>query len=329
MVAVMNDLAKVESDPLPRKLVNDIHYVASDESYHHLFEPYLKDRGGVFLGIGTNQNYTMIPWARPDIVILLDFDQMVVDVHKIYRVFFLKFETPKAFLEHWQANRTQTVEAMLKEEYGDDPAELKGVLRAFRYSRYRIHRALRRVGSVMQSAKTPSFLNDQGMYDVIVKLYAGNRVLLIRGDLTKKGAVEKIGTVLKKHKMKIGVYHPSNAESYFGFGRNYRNAMVNLPTDEKSAIVRTKVWAKYVKDPKYVPGKTAESDALGKNKGKRKVPAGMKKILYYNYATQSFSDFKAWLSDPKVVGILNLIPYSVRKKNGLYQVKTYQGPASR
>ena len=68
------DLSAIAYDPIPENLVNDIHYVVSDEKAHHLFRPFIADLGGVFIGIGTNQNYSMAPFSKPEILVLLDFD---------------------------------------------------------------------------------------------------------------------------------------------------------------------------------------------------------------------------------------------------------------
>ena len=97
--ALQAELQNIKPDPLPEELVNGIHYVVSDEKAHHLFRPDLNDRGGVFVGIGTNQNYSMAPFARPELLVLFDFDQVVINTHQmiIEIVSNGSGENPKAF----------------------------------------------------------------------------------------------------------------------------------------------------------------------------------------------------------------------------------------
>ena len=157
---IIDDLRQVEQDPIDIKLVNNIHYVASDESHHFRFKKDLDALGGVFVGIGTNQNYTMLPWSKPDLAIMMDFDQMVVDVHRLYRVAFLNTDTPRAFLKLWTRRAAKRFKALLETSYGNDPETLKNVKRAFRYARGRISRALRRTKQTLREPRQ-SFLTSQ------------------------------------------------------------------------------------------------------------------------------------------------------------------------
>ena len=90
---------EVEPDPKPDKLTRNSHYWVSDEKRHDLFREAIADKGGVFIGLGTDQNYLMAAWAKPEVLIPLDFDQMVVYLHYAFRVAFLNAKTPKQFIE--------------------------------------------------------------------------------------------------------------------------------------------------------------------------------------------------------------------------------------
>ena len=83
----------VRADPKPDKLTKDSHFFVSDEQRHDLFRQDVKNLGGVFIGLGTDQNYLMAAWARPEVLVPLDFDQMVVNLHFAFRVIFLNAKT--------------------------------------------------------------------------------------------------------------------------------------------------------------------------------------------------------------------------------------------
>ena len=50
------------------------------------------------MGVGTDQNYLIAGWSRPEVLVLMDFDQVVVDLHRVYQLAFLHAESPEAFL---------------------------------------------------------------------------------------------------------------------------------------------------------------------------------------------------------------------------------------
>ena len=62
----------------------ETHYITSNERHHAATLPYIDTQGGVFIGIGTDQNFELIPHLAPTHVVMIDFDQWVVDAHAIY-----------------------------------------------------------------------------------------------------------------------------------------------------------------------------------------------------------------------------------------------------
>ena len=75
-------LADIPTDPAPAHITNDAHFLTSNENQHFFWKKAIEAApGGIFIGIGTDQNYVMAPWGRPEYLILVDFDQMIVDLH--------------------------------------------------------------------------------------------------------------------------------------------------------------------------------------------------------------------------------------------------------
>ena len=78
-------LRSVPEDPAPEGLFSDTHYLISNEDRPERFRGAVSDLGGLQLGVGTDQNYLFAGWARPQVLALIDFDQQVVDLHRVYR----------------------------------------------------------------------------------------------------------------------------------------------------------------------------------------------------------------------------------------------------
>ena len=45
-----------------------------NEDHLDLFRPAVKDKGGLYIGVGTDQNYLLGAWARAEALVLMDFD---------------------------------------------------------------------------------------------------------------------------------------------------------------------------------------------------------------------------------------------------------------
>ncbi len=80
-------LSAIEADPAPDSVIQDTHYFVSNERHPHRFRKSLTDVGGMYVGVGAEQGYLFSSWAKPEVIIHADFDQMVVDVHTLYRIF--------------------------------------------------------------------------------------------------------------------------------------------------------------------------------------------------------------------------------------------------
>ncbi len=278
----------LEADPPPKKLTRNSHYWISDENRHDLFRDAIKNTGGVFIGLGTDQNYLMAGWARPDILVPLDFDQMVISLHYAFRVTFLHAATPKEFVQLWsKAHYRQTID-LIKEAYAnEDEAFLNSVLRAFKRGRKYVHTRLKRVKRQYRRLNVPTYLHDQDQYQFIVDLFRTNRVFPIRGDLTANSTMKSVARAAKKVGLPIRTLYLSNAEQYFKYTKSYRENMLALPFDDHTVVIRT-------------AGKNVETAPDGR----------------YQYIVQSGDNFRAWLQSPTtytvwaIVGRSKINPHS-------------------
>jgi len=230
--------ASVRSDPVPKELCAESHFVVSDESDHWLFKSDLSVPGGAYLCVGTDNNYTMAGWGKPDYLILMDFDQVVVDVHKVYRAVFLAAPSPEAFMSLWAKESASELREILIKTY-EDPVEQMRVLKAYRISRNLIEWRLKTQMRFYRAKGIQTFMDDPQQYEFIANLYRTNRVLLSRGDLTGKRTMKDIARVLKELGVPVRVVNLSNTEAYFDYMPSYRENIAALPIDENTLILST------------------------------------------------------------------------------------------
>jgi hypothetical protein len=224
------------SDIRPAKTTRSNHYVVSNEKRHYLFKNAVENVGGVFVGVGSDQVYLMAAWAKPKILVPMDFDQFIVDLHGIYRLVFLESKTPDAFLELWSDD--MALKKLIKSGVKDSKERLT-FLEVLDFGRKTIVSRLRRTKKQYKKLKVPTFLTDQGQYDLIVNLFKNDKVFPVRGDLTKNQTMLAIGQAAKEQDLHIGGIYLSNAEQYFLFSEQYRANFAGLPFNDKSVVLRT------------------------------------------------------------------------------------------
>lgn len=279
----------VRPDPPPPKLTRDSHYWVSDEQRHDLFRQAIASSGGVLIGLGTDQNYLLAGWARPEVLVPLDFDQMVVNLHYVFRVLFLASATADEFVARWDKERYPETKALVEAAYADrEPAFRKGVLRALKVARPKVERRLARVKRTLGRIGVTSYLDDPTQYRYVVDLFRTNRVFPVRGDLTADKTVKDVAEAARRTGLAVRTLYLSNAEQYFKYNDSFRANMLALPFDARSVVVRTagtrSAWA---------------ADGL------------------YDYVVQSGANFRAWMESPKTYNVWTIVATRrVDKKTG-------------
>lgn len=266
-------LASLAPDPPPRKLLNDQHYVVSDEQYPERFRSTLAGRGGLLVGVGTDQNYFFAGWARPEVVLVVDFDQTVVDLHTAYRAFLERAPDAEAFIEYWSERSKPRALAAIAQA-AESAAERRRIERALRISRHLVYTRLRYLRDRYASRSAQTFLTDPGQYRFVVDLVRTGRFVAVRGDLTGKLAVQSVATAARSLGLAVRVLYLSNVEQYIRYTPGFRRNMLALPVDERSVVLRT-----------YARGGTRG----------------------YVYAVQSAHDFRRWMQRPTTKGLGDLM----------------------
>ena len=254
-------------DPAPEvrggmnKRLSNRHYVVGNEYFLHAFYEDVKDRGGGYMGVGSDQAYLFIGWQKAELAWFVDYDPSVKTTHLMYAALFSEAESPKDLYNLFEAENIGRAEAAIGRRYeGKEARELK----AF-YRRYRklVRLRLWHVRKAMRQAKVPSYLTDQDTFDVVRDLVESDRIRRMTVDLTRNKGVRGIGDAAIELGVPIRVVYLSNAEQYWKtYPEQFRDNMLALPADEESLLLRTKVYTK---------------------------------IADYQYLVQPFENYRAWL----------------------------------
>ncbi len=262
---------RVPADPPPEEITRGLHYVRSDEARHALFEDRIAGKGGVFLGVGTSQNFLMGAWARASHLIIVDFDEIIVHVHDAHRAFFLNAETPEEFLELWRPRAKNRREAfrLIDEAYDSKTRRLDARRALLEFGR-RVYIGLKDTITQTREDDTESFLTSQEQYDHLRALYREGKVLTIRGDFTANRTIKGIAEMLETLEMPISILYLSNVEQYIGWNRAFRRNMERFPLSDDALVLRTYGWGRH---------RTADHN--------------------YRYYVQPAAAFKSWIASKK------------------------------
>lgn len=263
--AVRRQVAAIPEDPPPAALVRNAHYVVSNEPRQDLFRDQIKGRGGIYIGVGSDQNYLLAAWARPDLMVLMDFDAVVVNVHRAHRAFFLHADSPRSFLDLWDGRHEDLAQQILRSEYPERVLQA-AVLRAYKAARDEMPK---RLGIVLRACSrhgVRSYLDDAEQYRYLAGMYRAGRVVLVRGDLTAGGTLSAVAAAARSLGAQVRLLYLSNAERYFNYTDGFRSSVTALPAAEESVVLRTR----------------ARRDGS------------------YEYLAQSLLDFQGWAAQPNI-----------------------------
>jgi hypothetical protein len=214
------------------------HYVTCDEWNLHLFAPKIKDLGGGYAGVGTDQAYLFIGWQKPHLAWLMDYDPWVVYIHHAYAVFFREAATIEEFLAFWTDQNRKETYKLLKEKLAGHP-DGKMIVKVFKHNRSHIERRLKKVGKQLAKEKIDSYLTNPATYDFVRQLVLNGRVRPMVGDLLADKGMAGIAEAGKQLGVPMRVLYLSNAEGYWKYGDQFRKNIISQFFDDASLVVRT------------------------------------------------------------------------------------------
>ncbi len=273
-------------DPAPEELIRGNHYWVSNEERPELFRADLRKMGGggVYVGVGGEQNFVFAGWAKPDVMVLMDFDGAIPDLHRVYATIFKRAATKEQFRAALAYKNVRALVAGVKEDY-PDPAVRARVLAVLKEARATAHAHAERIVKGFVERRVPTFLNDDAMYARIRALFVEGRVFMVRGDLTAAQTMRAIGDAAKRAGLPVHVLYMSNAEQYFPYNDDFRKNVLALPFDEKSLVLRTISRRKWG----FAPGSNA-----------------------YHYDIQGGLSFQSFVADPRTTSVSTVLAAATR-----------------
>jgi hypothetical protein len=252
------------------------HYLTGDEWNLHLLQPHLRGLGGGYLGVGSDQCYLFIGWARSTMAWLTDYDPWVGDLHRAYLAFFERSETPEALMAWFAPKAGKDGLALLEERYAGDP-HLPGVRKVYSAFHEKVYWRLKRLAAAQRKAGVPCFVTDQADYDHVRALVRAGRVRPMLGNLLSERGLVGAGEAAAKLGVPLRVIYLSNAEGYWKYPRQFKTNLAALPGDASSRVVRT------------IAAKWTNGD--------------------YRYNLQTLDSFKAWLAEDRIRSYKQIVPF--------------------
>lgn len=203
----------------------------SNERRHDLFFGELQGKGGGYVGVGADQNYTMAAAAAARVLWLIDLDPAVVRVHKLYSALLCEAETPDALVALFERTATPAVKAALERRTRSEAASLIELYLTYRED---LHDHLRK-----QRERSHTWLGDTAKYATIRDLAQRGRIVPRLGDLNGPRTLQQIAQAARAAAVPVRMIYLSNAESWFSYGRQFRDNLQALPVDERSVVLRT------------------------------------------------------------------------------------------
>lgn len=225
----------------------EIHYVQSNETRHDLFFDYVADKGGAYVGVGSDQNFTIMAVQRAEYAFLMDIDYRVVDLQRMYAVLIVAHDTPRALVDAWHAKNEATTRALLDERLADLDEKARGrLLRGFATARETVYRHLERVIARNRDGKPSTWLADADNYAHVRAMYQTGRVRMMPGNLAGETSLRTVGAACKALGTPVHALYMSNAEEYFKYIPAFVANIEALPTDDAGVVLRTIYNKKWV-----------------------------------------------------------------------------------
>ena len=262
---------QLREDPAPEALVRNSHYWVSNENAHDVWRSRIENIGGALIGVGADQVYVLASWARPEVLIPMDFDGSIRDIHFAYGAAFLEAADIEAFRAFWNDDAQARMRDALTRHFGAAQAEAS--MAAWDSAHGRIQRRFRKITDYYNRKNVPTFINDANTYRRIRTLWQEGRVFPVRGDATGSVGLRAIARALEAAHIQVGVVYLSNVEQYISYDAQTRRNFISLPWADNGLMLRTRPMASL--------GLTGED-------------------CEYHYNVQLGTNFRQWLSVNRV-----------------------------
>ena len=299
-------LKQLEFDVLPKNRgLTAPHYPSSNENRIDLFYDSVKNLGGGYVGVGTDQNFTFIAWARSEYAFLMDFDPVVVGINRIHLHFIDISPDYKTFRNLWIRKDKRASLKIIRDHFQKDP-DYATIIKAYyiatgTHAWSPVPERLRTLERLTRRHKLKTFVDQPADYDYIRTLVKQGRIRAVPGNLNGTKTFMSINDAVRSLGVPIRVLYTSNAEDYFrSYTKEFRQNICDMPVDEKGLLIRTcSVRAKYMGFPEgeLIPAKP------------------------YHYNVQPLTNMQEWMKIGSIRRVTDLLGKRTMVSRGLSTVK--------
>ncbi len=213
-------------------------YLTTNEPDLHLWEPFVHNIGGAYVGVGADQNYSLVAAAKSQFAWLFDYDPMVVKLHIVLRAVILASPTAKDFVDAFApGNYAKTKDVVAN---GTPAADKDGALRLLQGSRELLYTDYsKRLKTPDGPRKTYDWLTNAESYRYVRLLYQQGRILPLKGNLLTDKILPSIGKAAKAIAVPVRIFYTSNADDQWKLTPQFRTNVLGLPFDDRSVWLRT------------------------------------------------------------------------------------------
>lgn len=215
------------------------HYPTSNEWRHDLFFDGIRDLGGAFVGVGTDQCYTLAAAQDASLVWIVDYDANVAAVHRMYGALVRASPSPAELVARFERAREDETALLIAQDPMGDPAQAPEVVRTYRRNRGRFEGYLRHVARLARDGRPTSWLSDPALYARVRALFLAGRVIARTGDVTGVTTLRAVGAASQQLGVPVRVVYLSNAEQFFRYTEAFDANVRALPTDARTVVLRT------------------------------------------------------------------------------------------
>jgi len=232
--------AALLAGPEERIISHREHFTVSNEYRHDLWFPYLRGLGGAYIGVASDQNYTLMAVARSEVGYLLDLDRQVVRLHRVYMALIAASPQPDQFLARFDERAEAETRGLIEAGLSDmSPREREAAQRFVADNRAALREYLGTVHASRRGDQGVTWLSDPELYAYIRRMVAGGRLRPINGNLAGKTAMATIAASTRELGLAVKLLYLSNAEEYLFYTPDFVANVRALPVVADSVVLRT------------------------------------------------------------------------------------------
>ena len=226
-------------------------YLTTNEPDLHLWDPFIRNIGGGFVGIGADQVYSMLSSAKSRYAWIFDYDPLVVRLHHMLRAVILASPTAKDMVEAFAPGNYQKTKEVVAN--GVSAEEKDGALRILQGTRELLYTDYaKRLKMAYGPRKTYDWIANPESYRYVRLMYQQGRILPLKGNLLTDKIMPSVAKSARALGVPVRIFYSSNADDQWKLTPQFRANALGLPFDERSVWLRT-VYPKEKQRTKVLP----------------------------------------------------------------------------